>query len=254
MPTPTWTERLLNTAAQRGRKALQTLPLLARVAAGDLLLPEAAINAALAHAGLDAELPMHWSTLRLRLHDGYFEFDVQGAVKVLRGPTFRLQARFESVEISLSKQTIRLRFLREVQTFARGTVEQLSLVLVRALFASLLEPQHLLKTLQNTHAAFHQEAPDLLRIELHQLEPVQKHLDGNLLGAAGLLLGKDTLLIRGVECREGLLIVQTTTVAREVSRKALHLGQAANGAAGRAVQSLQETGRAWASKLHNKDE
>lgn len=236
-------ERLLNTALRRGRKATKALPLLRRLAGGDIVLTESALNRVLKHAGLDEELPLHWETLHIRLRDGYFEFDVQGAVKFIHGPVFRLQARFESVEISLSRQIVRVRLLREIQTFAHGLTERVLMLLVRAIFGPLLAPEGLFKAMDRSHDAFVQEEPDLIRMELHRLEPVRKHMGGNLLGAAGAIIGKDTVLIRAIDCNDGEMVIRTTTVARELSRKAIKLGVVAGSVAGRAMGVLQEVGR-----------
>ena len=108
---------------------MNSLPLLGRMAQGDIVIPETALNRVLAKAGLDEELPMHWETLEMHMYDGYFELDVQGAVKFLHGPTFRLQARFEDVNITMREQTVRIRLLREIQTFSDGVLERLLLPL-----------------------------------------------------------------------------------------------------------------------------
>jgi hypothetical protein len=237
-------ERLLNTALRRGRGALKALPLLRRMAAGDIVIKEDVLNAVLRRAGLDEELPLHWETLQVRLRDGYFELDLQGAVKFLRGPVFRVQARFESVEISLSRQVIRVRLLREIQTVAQGLVERVLMLVIRAIFGPLLSPEGLFKLAGQSHEAFTQEEPDLLRIELHRLEAARRHLGGNVLGgAAGAIIGKETVLIKGIDCHDGELVIRTTTVAQELSRKAIKLGVVAGAVTRQAVGALQEVGR-----------
>ncbi len=236
-------DRLLNTALRRSRKAIKTLPLLKRLAAGDIVIPERALNKVLRTAGLDEELPMHWETIEVRMREGYFELDLQGAVKFLHGPTFRLQARFESVEISLARQVVRIRLMREIQTFGHGLLERVLTIFVRSLFGSLMHPNSLFKMADKSHVAFTQEEPNLLRIELHRLEPVQRNLSGNILGAAGAVLGKETVLVRAIDCHQGEMVIRTTTVAREMANKAIKLGVAAGSVANRAMGALQSVGR-----------
>lgn len=242
-------DRLISTTVSRIRKAGQQLPLLRRMAAGDMVIPESAVNRVLNKAGIDEDLPMHWETLAARFYDGYFELDVQPAVKFIHGPTFRLQARFESVEISLKRQVVRVRLLREIQTFAHGLIERLLLVFIRAIFGRLFTPETLLRVADKNSAAFIQEGPDLLRIELHELEPVRKHLDGQLFGAMGAVLGQETVLIHAIDCHQGELIVRTTTVAQELARKGLKLGVVAGSAASQVFSALKGAGRAVAEDM-----
>lgn len=243
---PTISERLINTAARRVRKATRQLPLLRRMAAGDMVIPEVAVNRVLRKAGLDDGLPLRWETLAARFYDGYFEIDVQGALGPLHGPTFRLQARFESVEISLNKQIIRIRLLREIQSFSRGTVERLLLIFLHAIFGRLFQPDTLLSLADRSSDAFTQEAPDLLRIDLHHLDAVKRQIDGQLFGALGALLGEDTVLIHAIDCHRGELIVRTTTVAQELARKGLKIGVVASSAASRVFNKLERAGRSVA--------
>ncbi len=242
-------ERLINSASRRARKASRQLPLLRRMAAGDMVIPEVAVNRVLRKAGLDEDLPMHWEALAVRFYDGYFEFDIQGAVGPLHGPTFRLQARFESVEISIRRQVIRIRLLREIQTFARGTVERVLLLFVQAIFGRLFAADALLSVLDRSSEAFTQESPDLLRIDLHNLEPVRRQLDGHFFGALRALLGEETVLIHAIDARQGELIIRTTTVAQELSRKGLKLGVVAGSAAGRVWGTISQAGRSMADDI-----
>lgn len=235
--------RLFATAIRRGRKALSALPLLRRMAAGDIVVTEQVLNRMLERANLDEELPLRWETLQVRLYDGYFELDLQGAAVHLTGPLFRTQARFESVEISLTEQVVRLRFLREIQTFSAGAIERLVLLVVRTLFGRLLEPEGLVKMMDRSNRAFVQEAPDLLRINLHELPPVKRHLEGLLAGALGKVLGRQTLLIHAIECEDGRLTIRTTTVAQELSVRALQFGSFAGSAAAQLVDRFREVGR-----------
>ncbi len=235
----------------RSRKALQQLPLLRRMAAGDIVIPEVTVNRVLARAGLDEELPLHWETLAVRFYEGYFELDIQGAVKFVRGPVFRIQARFESIEVSVKRQVIRVRLMREIQTFAHGLVERVLLVFVHAIFDRLLEPETLLRLADRSNAAFTQEAPDLLRIDLHEIEPIRKQLNKKSVGALSALLGDETVLIHAIDCRPGELIVRTTTVAQELARKGLKLGVVASSAASRLVDAIGEVGRAVADGVRN---
>jgi len=234
---------------RRGRKAIDQLPLLRRMAGGDIVLPEVVVNRVLAKAGLDEELPMHWETLAVRFYDGYFELDLQGAVKFIRGPVFRIQARFESVEVSLKRQVVRIRLLREIQTFSHGVVERMLLLMVQAIFGRLFAPEALLKVAHNSGDAFTQEAPDLLRIDLHEIEPVKRQLDKKTVTAIGALLGQDTVLIHAMDCRKGELIIRTTTVAQEMARKGLKIGVVAGSAASRVANVLGEVGRAVADDV-----
>ena len=247
----TITERLIGTAMRRGRNAFRQLPLLKRMAAGDIVIPEVAVNKVLARAGFDEELPMHWETLVARFYEGYFELDVQGAVKFIKGPVFRVQARFESIEISLKHQVIRVRLLREIQTFAHGVVERMLLLMVRAVFGRLFVPDSLLKVADRGSEAFTQEAPDLLRIDLHKLEPIRRQLDKRTVGAISALLGEETVLVHAVDCRQGELIVRTTTVAQELAQKGLKLGVVAGSAASRVATAIGEVGRAVADDVRD---
>ena len=234
---------------RRGRKAIEQLPLLKRMAAGDIVFPERLVNRVLAKAGLDEELPMHWETLVVRFYEGYFELDVQGAVKFIHGPTFRVQARFESVEISLQRQVVRIRLMREVQTFSRGVVERMLLILVQAIFGRLLDHETLIKVADKSGDAFTQEAPDLLRIDLHKLEPVRRQLDKKTIGAISTLLGEETVLIHAIDCRPGEMIIRTTTVAQELARKGLKISVVAGSAASRVANAIGEVGRAVADDV-----
>lgn len=242
-------ERLLSHALRRSQQALKTLPLLRRMAAGDIVLPERALNALLRKAELDEALPFRLETLDMHLHDGYFELDIQGSAMFVSSPVFRLQARFESVEVSLTKQVVRVRLLRDVQGIAQGVVQQVLLILIRAIFGKLFHAETLLKTLDRHSPAFIQESHDVLRIELHELEPVRKHTEGLLAGAAVRVLGRDTVLIHAIHCRPGELIIRTTTVAQELSRKALKFGAVARGASEKLMDRIQAVGRAVAAEV-----
>ena len=147
-------ERILTSASRRGRKAASTLTLLRRMAGGDIVIKEEVANKVLKRAGLDEDLPFHWETLQLHLYDGYFELDAQTSAMFVTSPLFRIQGRFESLELSLERQVIRVRLLREVQTFAHGVLERAMLVLIRALFSRLLEPETLIKLIDRSHVAF----------------------------------------------------------------------------------------------------
>lgn len=247
-------ERLLNHALRRSKQALKTLPLLRRMAAGDIVIPERALNAILRKAELDEALPFRLETLDMHLHDGYFELDVQGAALFVSSPVFRLQARFESVELSLSRQVVRVRLLRDVQGIAQGVVQQLLLVLIRAIFGKLFHAEALLKTLDHNSAAFIQESHDVIRIELHELDAVKKHTAGLMAGAAVRVLGRETVLVHAIHCKPGELIIRTTTVAQELSRKALKFGAVAGRASEKLMDRLQAVGRAVAAEVQDDEE
>lgn len=242
-------ERLLNRAVKRSRQALKTLPLLRRMAAGDVAIPEAALNGVLQRAGLDEELPFRLETLQMRLREGYFELDVQGAALFVHGPTFRLQARFESVSISLEEQTIRVRLLRDVEGLSEGVVQRLLLLVIRAIFGRLLSAESLLEALDKSGPAFTQESHDTIRIDLHALEAIRKHTDGLLGASAAAVLGRRTVLVHAIECRQGELVIRTTTVAQELSRKALKFGAVAEQTSRRVLDKLQEVSRAVAAEV-----
>ncbi|MEO1271945.1 MAG: hypothetical protein AAFX99_27940, partial [Myxococcota bacterium] len=59
----------------------------------------------------------------------------------------------------------------------------------------------------------------------------------------------ETVLIHAIDCRRGELIIRTTTVAQELSRKALKLGVIAGSAATQILGRLQEAGRAVAEDI-----
>ncbi len=238
-----FSNRMFSPAMRRARVAMKGLPLLRRMASGDIVLTEKVLNRVLAKAGLDEELPLHWETLQVRLREGYFEFDIQGAAAFIHGPVFRVQARFESVEISLERQVICVRLLRDIQTFAHGIVERVLLLFVRAILGRFFQTETLLRTLDRTSGAFTQEEPNLIRIELHKLEPVRRQLDRHLVGAAGAMIGRDTTLVQAIECHQGEMIIRTTTVAREVSGRAVQLGLAAGSRAGQVVGAVRDMGR-----------
>jgi hypothetical protein len=225
------------------------LSLLRRMSAGDIVIPEVAVNRVLRHAKLDEGLPMHWETLVARFYDGYFELDIQGALGPLHGPVFRLQARFESVDISVQRQVIRIRLLREIQTFAHGVVERALLIFFRAVFGRLLDPESLLKMADRGNSAFVQESPDILRMELHEMEPIRRQLDKRVVEAIAAVLGEETVLVHAIDCRQGELIVRTTTVAQEMARKGLKLGVVAGSAAQRVFGAIGDAGRAVAEDV-----
>ena len=241
--TRTLSDRLLSTAMRRARQAVKTLPLLRRMAHGDIVVPEPVLNKVLAQAGLDEELPIHWETLSMHMYDGYFELDVQGAVKFIHGPTFRLQARFESVEITLSRQVVHVRLLREVQTFADGVVQRLLMIVVHAIFGRLLEAPSLLSMMDRGGEAFVQEEPDLIRIDLHRLRPFRRHFGRHVAGAAAAVLGKDTVLIHAIDCHKGELVIRTTTVAQELSERSVKLGAIAGEGLSKVAAVLQTAGK-----------
>ncbi len=247
-------ERLLNQALKRSRQALNTLPLLRRMAAGDVAIPEDALNTILQRSGLDEELPFRLETLKMRLYDGYFELEVQGAAFLLHSPTFRVQARFEDVSLSLEEQVIRVRLLRDVEGLADGVLQRLLLLVIQALFGRLLQAEELLKTLDRSGPAFTQESHDTLRVELHRLEGVRKHTEGLLGGAAAAVLGRRTVLVYAIVCRKGELVIRTTTVAQELSRKSLKFGVAAEKTSRRVLDKLQEVGRAVAAEVRGEDD
>ncbi len=247
----TFSDRLLGTAMRRAQRAMGSLPLLRRMAHGDVVIPESAVNRVLAKAGLDAELPMHWETLEMQVYDGYFELDVQGAVKFIHGPTFRLQARFEDVHITMREQTVRIRLLREIQTFADGVVERLLLVVVQAIFGPLLEADTLPRLLERSADAFIQEEPDLVRIDIHKLRPVRRHFRKHLKKAATAVVGQETLLVRAIDCEHGELIIRTTTIAQELSARGLKAGSTANDGLQRFAEAMRNAGERVVREVRN---
>lgn len=249
--TRTFSDRLLGTAMKRAHQAMSTLPLMRRMAQGDVVVPQSVMNRVLAKAGLDEELPMHWETLEMHMYDGYFELDVQGAVKFIHGPVFRVQARFEDVRITMREQTVRIRLLREVQTFADGVIERLLLVVVQAIFGRLLEADHLVGLLDKSNEAFVQEEPDLVRIDLHKLRPVRRQFRKYLKDAATAVVGEDTVLVKAIDCRDGELVIRTTTVAQEMSQRAIKVGNVAGDGLQRLAETMRKTSRKVAAEVRN---
>lgn len=249
--TRTFSDRLLGTAMRRAHQAMSTLPLLRRMAQGDIVVPEKVMNRVLQKAGLDEELPMHWETLSMHMYDGYFELDIQGAVKFIHGPTFRVQARFEDVRITMREQTVRIRLLREVQTFADGVVERVLLLVVQALFGRLLEADSLIGVLDKSGEAFVQEEPDLVRIDLHKLRPVRRHFRKYLKDAATAVVGEDTVLVKEIDCRDGEIVIRTTTVAQEMSARALKVGSAAGDGLQRVADVMRTASKKVAREVRN---